>query len=157
MVGKIRAACDARLSKDTLIIARTDAIAVEGFDSAVDRSDAYLAAGADILFIEAPQSIAEMEVISNTFRDKVPLMANMVEGGESPSLNAAQLNKMGFSLVIFPGGLVRALAKTCEDYFSNLIKEGSNKKFLNRMHDLAGLNEILGTSNLLDKGKEYDQ
>ena len=157
MVGKIRAACDARLSKETLIIARTDAIAVEGFDSAVDRADAYLAAGADILFIEAPQSIAEMEVISNTFRDKVPLMANMVEGGKSPSLNADQLNKMGFSLVIFPGGLVRALAKTCEDYFSNLIKEGSNKKFLNRMHDLSGLNEILGTSNLLDKGKEYDQ
>ena len=157
MVGKIRAACDARLSRDTLIIARTDAIAVDGFDSAMNRSDAYLAAGADILFIEAPQSITEMQMISNIFGKRAPLMANMVEGGKSPSLTADELHKMGFSLVIFPGGLVRALAKTCEDYFSNLLKEGSNMKFLNRMHDLSSLNELLGTSHLLDKGKEYDQ
>ena len=156
MAGKIRAACDARLSRETLIIARTDAIGVDGLESALDRADAYLDAGADVLFIEAPNSIDQMKAITRKFGKRVPLVANMVEGGKSPSLNAEELKKLGFSLVIFPGGLVRAIAKTTEEYFKNLLMEGSNTKFLDKMHDLSGLNKILGTTGLLDEGKKYE-
>src|SRR5215475_3791222 len=108
MVGKIRAALDARQSRETLLIARTDAIAVEGFDQAITRAINYRDAGADILFVEAPKTRAELQRIPPAI-DNVPLMANMVEGGKTPSLTAADLEALGFSLVIFPGGIVRAL------------------------------------------------
>ena len=78
MVGKIRAACDARASEDTLIVARTDAIAVEGFEPALDRAESYLEAGADVLFIEAPRSLNEMRTITGQFGGRIPLLANMV-------------------------------------------------------------------------------
>ena len=97
-----------------------------------------------------------MKAITRKFGKRVPLVANMVEGGKSPSLNAEELKKLGFSLVIFPGGLVRAIAKTTEEYFKNLLMEGSNTKFLDKMHDLSGLNKILGTTRLLDEGKKYE-
>src|SRR5262249_61933863 len=106
----IKAALDARRSRETLVIARTDAVAVEGFDRAVARAASYRDAGADILFIEAPKTRAELESIPPAVR-KVPLMANKVEAGETPPLNAAQLEAIGFSLVIFPGAIVRVLAR----------------------------------------------
>ena len=82
MVGKIHAALDARANEETLIIARTDARAVEGFAEAIDRAGAYKDAGADVLFVEAPQSLDEMQKICVEFSDKIPLLANMVEGGK---------------------------------------------------------------------------
>ncbi|MGB9060102.1 MAG: isocitrate lyase/PEP mutase family protein, partial [Pseudolabrys sp.] len=106
MVGKIKAALDARNSRETLVIARTDAIAVEGFEQAIARAVSYRDAGADILFVEAPKTRAELERIPPAVND-VPLMANMVEGGKTPPLSAADLQALGFSLVIFPGGIVR--------------------------------------------------
>lgn len=156
MAGKIRAACDARASADTLIIGRTDAIAVEGFEAALERAEAYLEAGADMLFIEAPQSVAELETICARFAGRVPLMANMVEGGKTPIMNAGDLEARGFSLVIFPGGVVRAVAATARDYYANLLANGSNEAFRNRMFDFAGLNEVIGTRELLELGKSYD-
>ena len=156
MAGKIRAACDARASEETLIIGRTDAIAVEGFEAAVERAEAYVEAGADMLFIEAPQSMAEIEKILKRFKGRVPLMANMVEGGKTPIVNAADLEALGFSFVIFPGGIVRALAVTARDYYANLVANGSNEKFRDRMFDFAGLNEVIGTADLLATGKRYD-
>jgi 2-methylisocitrate lyase-like PEP mutase family enzyme len=156
MAGKIRAACDARLSDDTLVIGRTDAIAVEGFDAAVDRAEAYLEAGADMLFIEAPQSMDEIERIVQLFGGRVPLMANMVEGGKTPIIDAAGLQDLGFSFVIFPGGIVRAIAATARDYYANLVESGSNEAFCNRMFDFAGLNGVIGTADLLVSGKRYD-
>ena len=111
MVGKIKAALDARHSRETLVIARTDAIAVEGFERAIARAVSYRDAGADILFVEAPKTRAELQRIPPALND-VPLMANMVEGGKTPPLAAADLEAIGFSLVIFPGGIVRALART---------------------------------------------
>src|SRR5215510_5314918 len=110
MTGKIRAALDARASRDTLIIARTDAVAVEGFERAVERAQRYQEAGADMLFIEAPKTRDELTRIVTTFGRNVPLMANMVEGGKTPPLSAAELETIGFALVIFPGGIARALA-----------------------------------------------
>lgn len=156
MVGKIRAACDARVSEDTLIIGRTDAIAVEGFGPAIERAEAYVEAGADMLFIEAPQSVEELDTICERFRGRVPLMANMVEGGKTPIVDAGDLEARGFSFVIFPGGIVRAVAATARDYYANLLANGSNEAFRNRMFDFAGLNEVIGTPELLEIGKSYD-
>ncbi len=156
MAGKIRAACDARSFVDTLIIARTDAISVEGFSAAVDRAECYLEAGADVLFIEAPQTVEQLQEISASFADRVPLMANMVEGGKTPALSAQQLQGLGFSLVIFPGGIVRALAATARDYFRNLVETGSNAGFRERMLDFTALNQVIGTPEMLDLGRTYE-
>ena len=157
MVGKIRAACDARGSDETLIIGRTDAIAVEGLEAALDRGEAYLGAGVDMLFVEAPQSLAEIETIVQRFAGRVPLMANMIEGGRTPAVDAAGLESLGFSFVIFPGGVVRALAATALDYYGNLVAAGSNEAFRNRMFDFDGLNRVIGTADMLAKGKRYDE
>lgn len=156
MAGKIRAACDARSSGETMIIGRTDAVAVEGFEGAMDRAEAYLEAGADMLFVEAPRSMAEIETVVDRFAGRVPLMANMVEGGKTPIVDAAGLENLGFSFVIFPGGIVRAIAATARDYYQNLVARGSNEAFRGRMFDFAGLNRVIGTPELLDQGKRYD-
>ena len=154
MAGKIRAAVDARA--ETLVIGRTDAIAVEGFDRALARAEVIVEAGADVLFVEAPQSVGQLRTIVERFAGRVPLMANMVEGGKTPLQDTKGLEAMGFSLVIFPGGIVRALARTAEDYYANLVATGSNAGFRDRMHDFAGLNAVLGTDAMLELGKTYD-
>ncbi|MCK0150820.1 isocitrate lyase/phosphoenolpyruvate mutase family protein [Marivita sp. S6314] len=156
MVGKIAAMADARASDQTLIIARTDAIAVEGFSAAEDRAEAYLEAGADVLFVEAPQNRDQLETITKRFAGRVPLLANMVEGGATPVTGADDLEGLGFSIVIFPGGIVRALARTAQDYYQSLAQHGSNKPFADRMFDFAGLNGIMGTEEMLKKGARYD-
>lgn len=155
MAGKLRAAADARASDATLIIARTDAIAVEGFEAACDRAELYIEAGADVLFIEAPQDRTQLEAIPSRFGGRIPLMANMVEGGKTPIHGMADLQTLGFSLVIFPGGVVRALAKTAGDYYRGLVLTGSNEGFRDRMYDFDGLNEVIGTQNMLSQGKTY--
>lgn len=156
MVGKIKAMADARHSSGTLIIARTDAIAVEGFEAALDRADDYVDAGADVLFVEAPRTMDELQSIATSFKDRVPLLANMVEGGSTPINSAQELEQLGFSIVIFPGGIVRALAKTANDYYSSLASNGSNKPFADRMYDFRGLNVVIGTNDLLAAGEKYD-
>lgn len=155
MSGKIKAMCDARVNEHTQIIARTDAIAVEGFEQALERAEAYLDAGADVLFIEAPQDASQLERIGKQFGPRVPLLANMVEGGATPISNADQLQSIGFSIVIFPGGIVRALARCSQDYYSNLKACGSNAAFADRMFDFDGLNDVLGTSDMLAEGQRY--
>ncbi|MGR3516253.1 isocitrate lyase/phosphoenolpyruvate mutase family protein [Sulfitobacter pontiacus] len=155
MAGKIAAMADAR-RHDTLIIARTDAIAVEGFDAAIDRAGSYIDAGADVLFIEAPRDSGELSRIADTFKGRVPLLANMVEGGATPISSATTLEDMGFDIVIFPGGIVRALARSAQDYYASLKATGSNKAFSDRMHDFDGLNAAIGTPEMLALGKRFD-
>lgn len=155
MVGKIAAMADARASDQTLIIARTDAIAVEGFAAAEDRAEAYLEAGADVLFIEAPQNREQLEQVAERFASRMPLLANMVEGGATPITGADDLESLGFSIVIFPGGIVRALARTAQDYYQSLAQNGSNKPFADRMFDFGGLNAVIGTDEMLRKGARY--
>jgi len=155
MVGKIKAMADARASDSTLIIARTDAVAVDGFDAALERAHAYVEAGADVLFIEALRSVEEMRSATKTFQGKVPLLANMVEGGATPIQTTTDLQDMRFSIVIFPGGIVRALAKNAEDYYESLMTHGNNKPFADRMLDFARLNKRLGTEEMLAAGQEY--
>lgn len=156
MTGKIAAMADARASDETLIIARTDAIAVEGFNAAIDRAEAYVAAGANVLFIEAPRSGEELQAIAAHFEGRIPLLANMVEGGATPIRNAGDLQALGYSIVIFPGGIVRALAKTAEAYYTSLRAHGSNVPFADQMHDFNGLNKKIGTDAMLAAGKRYE-
>ena len=153
MAGKIKAATDTRQSSHTLIIARTDAVAVEGFDRAIERALLYRDAGADLLFIEAPKAREELEKITNRTGGTVPLMANMVEGGKTPMLSASQLETLGFSLVIFPGGIVRTLAKTATEYYASLAAHGSTLPFCARMFNFIELNELLGTPGMIERGK----
>ncbi len=156
MSGKISAMADARADPNTLIIARTDAIAVEGYSAAIDRAEAYLEAGADVLFVEAPQNTEQLEGISKQFSGRVPLLANMVEGGATPITSAKDLEHMGYSIVIFPGGIVRALAHSAQNYYRSLHKHGSNKPFSDKMFDFDGLNEVIGTTETLKAGARYD-
>lgn len=156
MVGKIKAAQDARLDEDTVIVGRTDAIAVEGFDAALERANAYVEAGADMLFVEAPRSLEEMKTIGDHFAGRVPLLANMVEGGKTPLSSADELGALGFKFVIFPGAMVRMLAKAGQDYLKALKQDGSTQQVRERMFDFDGLNNLLGTQDLLDSGKQYD-
>jgi 2-methylisocitrate lyase-like PEP mutase family enzyme len=156
MVGKIKAAVDARHSADTLIIARTDAIAVEGFDAAIERAHRFGEAGADVLFVEAPGSLEQLAQVPVALGTKLPLMANMVEGGRTPITPSAELEKIGFSLVIFPGGVVRAMARAAEDFYGTLIKDGTSDAFRNRMFDFGALNSLIGTPEMLAEGKRYE-
>lgn len=156
MSGKIRAALDARPDEKVLLIARTDAIAVEGFDAALDRAEAYLSAGADVLFVEAPQSVEQLEAIGKRFAGRAPLLANMVEGGRTPLTDAGALERLRFSIAIFPGGTARALAFHLTEYFASLKAHGTTAPFRDRMLDFRGINDIVGTDAMLELGKRYE-
>ncbi|GIL40614.1 isocitrate lyase/PEP mutase family protein [Roseiterribacter gracilis] len=156
MVGKIKAACDARRDASTIIIARTDALGVNGFDDAMARAAAYVDAGCDLLFVEAPQDEAQMRTVSARFAARVPLLANMVEGGTTPIRDAASLAAAGFKLVIFPGAATRVLVFALEKFFADLKRDGSSAAWRDRMLDLKGLNAVLGTDALLEAGRAYD-
>ena len=156
MGGKIKAAVDSRASADTLIIARTDAVAVEGFDRAMARAALYREAGADILFIEAPRERAELSRIGLVLGEGTPLMANMVEGGKTPILSADELQKLGFAIVIFPGAIVRALTKAAQEFYGSLRSNGTTAPFRARMFDFDALNDLIGTPEMLARGKQYE-
>ena len=156
MVGKVKAAVDSRKTSDTLIIARTDARAVEGLQEAIDRAHAYHEAGADVLFIEAPRSVDELKLIRKSFDLNIPLLANMVEGGKTPVKTANDLKSLGFNIVIFPGGAVRAATFQLQEYYAGLLENGSNSEFSKRMHDFDSLNAVIGTPELLSIGKKYE-
>lgn len=156
MAGKIRAATDARTSTGTLIIARTDAVAVEGFDRAVARAALYRESGADVLFIEAPRERSELSRIGALRGKATPLMANMVEGGKTPILPANELQDIGFAIVIFPGAIVRVLAKAAEEFYGSLKSNGTTSAFRSRMFDFEALNDLIGTTQMLARGKRYE-
>jgi 2-methylisocitrate lyase-like PEP mutase family enzyme len=155
MVGKIKAALDTRASRDTLVIARTDAVAVEGFERAIERAALYKEAGADMLFVEAPKTRDELARVTKALPG-VALMANMVEGGKTPPLPAAELEALGFALVIFPGGIVRALAHHAAGYYASLAANGTTEPFRNQMLDFDGLNRVIGTPEMIALGKRYE-
>jgi 2-methylisocitrate lyase-like PEP mutase family enzyme len=155
MVGKIKAAVDARQSAETLVIARTDAVAVEGFAAAIERAQRYREAGADVLFVEAPGSVAELRATVAALGAGTPLMANMVEGGKTPILSAKELDAIGFSLCIFPGGIVRAMAHAAQAFYATLQRDGTTDAFRNRMFDFGQLNDVIGTPETIARGKSY--
>ena len=108
-----------------------------------------------MLFVEAPKTRAELKRIPPALGG-VPLLANMVEGGKTPPLSAAELESMGFALVIFPGGIVRALGHMASEYYASLAASGTSKPFRSRMLDFTSINELIGTPQMLALGKRYE-
>lgn len=157
MTGKVRAACDARNSDNFLVVARTDAIAVQGFEHALERAEYMVEAGADILFVEAPNSLDQMAEIAARFSNRVPLVANMVEGGKTPVSSAGELHERGFQLVIFPGGLVRAVLRQAQAYLTSLKQHGTNAPFRDNMADFDELNEVIGLQTMLAEAASYEK
>ena len=156
MIGKLKAALDTRQNDETLIVARTDALGVIDTNEAIERALAFKDAGADMVFIEGIRTNRDVTRIMETLGGAVPIMANMVEGGETPLQNAATLEKMGFSLVIFPGALVRAFTKMASEFFATLKRDGTTDHFQDRMLNFAQLNDYLGTADLLELGLKYE-
>lgn len=156
MCGKLRAALDCRRSSETLILARTDALAVEGIEATLERAEAYLACGVDALFVEALRSADEMDAVCARFAGRVPLLANMVEGGKTPVQNASDLGARGFRIVIFPGGAARAVAHALQAYYSNLQATGTTAAWGEHMLDFHDLNDLIGTPVLLERGRRYE-
>jgi len=122
MAGRLRAAVDARRDPDTLIIARTDARSELGIDAAIERSGAYVDAGADAIFVESPETREEMRLVTAAIQR--PTLANMVEGGRTPILPAAELDALGFRLAIYPNALTRAFAHAGSRLLASLIDHG---------------------------------
>jgi 2-methylisocitrate lyase-like PEP mutase family enzyme len=155
MCGKLKAALDARKSSETLILARTDALAVEGFEAAMDRAETYLACGVDALFIEALRTPEQMALACARFAGRIPLLVNMVEGGKTPVQSGKVLGDKGFRIVIFPGGTARAVAFTLQKYYASLHTHQTTAPMQDQMLDFNQLNEVIGTPELLALGQRY--
>jgi 2-methylisocitrate lyase-like PEP mutase family enzyme len=156
MAGKLHAALDARTRSSTLIMARTDAVAVEGFEAALERAETYLAQGVDALFIEAVRSPEQMDTVCRRFAARVPLLVNLVEGGKTPMEPVPALQERGYRIAIFPGGTARAVAHTLQGYYASLRRHGSTAPWKDRMLDFDGLNAVIGTPDLMALGKRYE-
>ena len=154
MVGKIRAAIDARASDEFLIIARTDALGVAGLEEAILRGKKYVDAGADMLFVESPNSMEELKTVADEFSE-IPLMANMVEGGVTPLLSADELESMGYSLVIYPNSLTRRFARAGLDLLADLHGNGTTRARLDKMMPFQELNAMLGLEDLKKLEQNY--
>ena len=155
MCGKLRAALDARHSQATLVLARTDALAIEGLEAALDRAEAYLECGVDALFIEALRTPQQMDIACKRFAHRIPLLANMVEGGKTPVQSAQLLGERGFRIVIFPGGTARAVAHTLQAYYRSLYTHQTTVPMQPSMLDFDQLNALIGTPELLALGQRY--
>ncbi len=153
MAQKIRAARDAAADPDLVIIARTDAIAVEGFESAIIRAAAYAEAGADMLFIEAPQSEHQIEEIGR--RIPQPKLINMFLGGKTPVVPLARLKAWGYRLVIVPSDMQRAALFAMTEVLQELKQEGNSAKLADRMASFADREEIVGTAAYMDLDANY--
>lgn len=155
MVGKLKAALDARTRDTTLILARTDALAVEGLEAALDRAEQYVEAGVDALFIEALRTPEQIALACARFGSRLPLLANMVEGGKTPVQSASALQEQGFRIAIFPGGTVRAVAHTLQHYYASLAQHQTTAPWRDRMFDFGELNALIGTPELMSLGERY--
>jgi len=142
MVGKIKAAVDARRSRDCLIIARTDARAVEGLEAAIGRAQSYAVAGADATFVEAPESQAELAEIPR--RLAVPQVANMVVGGKTPLATREELAAMGFGLVLYANAALQASVLAMQEVLGALRRDGSLKAVSNRLASFAERQRLVG-------------
>jgi methylisocitrate lyase len=141
MVGKIKAAVAARSDPDFMIIARTDARAVEDFDRAVDRAGRYLEAGADAIFPEALPSAEEFKTFAGEI--KAPLLANMTEFGKSPLLSFKELSDLGYRMVIYPMSAFRVSMKASEEFLRDLKKQGTQSGWIEKMQTRQKLYELL--------------
>lgn len=153
MLGKLRAALDARTDPDFVIIARTDARTVEGLDAAIERANAYAETGSDMIFVESPLSESELEQIAREV--SAPLLVNMVETGKTPILPASRLESMGYSIVIHPGALGRFIGKQVTAFLQRFHREGSTLSQLDQMLSFEEQNEIVGLRAYLERAGRY--
>jgi len=153
MVKKIRVAVEARSSRDFLIIARTDARTSLGLDEALKRGEAYAKAGADVLFIESPESVDEMRAIGKRF--DVPLVANMVEKGRTPVLPRAELEAIGYRLAIFPVSALLAAVKAMSGVYSHIKTTGSSKDVPVALEDFGALTKLMGFEDVWEFDKKH--
>lgn len=149
---KIKAAVDARASNEFLIIARTDVRAVTNLDDALRRGEAFAQAGADVIFIEAPQSLAEMRKVAETFKG-IPLVANMVEDGKTPYLDTATLQELGFSLAIYPVSTLLVVTRTLQEAYRAMLDQGRLPDATQRV-TFQDYNNALGLEELLASAAE---
>ena len=150
---KLRAALDARKSKDFVIVARTDARASEGLDAAIKRGLLYKEIGADAIFIEAPKSVEEMRKIGKSI--KAPLVANMIEGGATPLLSSQNLHKMGFNLILYPLSVLYANTFATLQILKELKKSGTTSKLKNNLVNFDQFNEIVELSKFKKMEHKY--
>jgi 2-methylisocitrate lyase-like PEP mutase family enzyme len=144
MVLKVRAALAARRNPDTLIIARTDALQVHGLDDAIERCNTYAEAGADVTFVDAPRSREQLEEIGR--RVDGPLLSNMSETGRTPPLTADELQRLGYSIVIFPSTQTWLFARVYQELLDGVMATGTSMGMHNRMMPFDEVNELLGLS-----------
>ncbi|MCB9928744.1 MAG: isocitrate lyase/PEP mutase family protein [Alphaproteobacteria bacterium] len=156
MVRKIRVAVEARDSRDFLIVARTDARTDLGLDEALRRGEAFAEAGADVLFIESPESQEEMAIIGERFQG-VPLLANMVEGGRTPVLSKARLQELGYSISIHPGSAFMATAAACAGIYQTLKDTGATLEATTAMLPFADMNRLVGFPAVWDFEKRHPE
>lgn len=153
MVGKIKAAVDARRDPDFMIMARTDARTVLGIEEALERGLAYQEAGADIIFIESPESEAEMKMINETI--SVYTLANMVEGGRTPLLHNKDLEKLGFNLVIYPTASTYVTTKAMMVLMERLAEEGTTANMISDMVSFSEFNDLIGLTKIRELEAKY--
>jgi 2-methylisocitrate lyase-like PEP mutase family enzyme len=142
MVQKIHAAVDSRKSEELQIIARTDARAVISFEAALERAAAYIEAGADIIFVEAPESVEEIRVVGKSF--DVPLVANMVEGGKTPLKTVEELASLGFSMALFANAALRSAQKSVTEVMNELKRTGSTNGVIDSLSSWDARQEAVG-------------
>lgn len=153
MVAKIKVAVDARTSPDFLVIARTDARTSYGLDEALRRGEAYAKAGADVLFVESPESEAEMQRICRSF--DLPLLANMVDGGRTPVLPAETLAELGYTIAIFPATGFLAMGQALADVYRHLRQHGSSAGLPTPLYDFGAFSRMVGFEKVWDFEKRW--
>ncbi len=153
MVEKLKAALDARVDDSLVIMARTDARAIEGLDAAIERAELYREAGADLLFVEAPLSIEELRRVCSEIAG--PCLANNVEGGKTPVLPALTLEEMGFAAVTWPVSATYAIAHALRDLYGALLRDGTTAGLFNRMLDFDGFNNLIGLTDLREREESW--
>lgn len=155
MIAKVKAAVDARVDDDFVIMARTDALAVNGLEDAIERGNLFAEAGADLIFIEAPTTIEQMQMI--TAKINAPTLANNIEGGKSPLLSATELEKIGFNTAVFPVAATYAVAKVVGDLMTELATTGTTAGFINQMVSFDEFNNLIGLDHLRSLERKYFQ
>jgi 2-methylisocitrate lyase-like PEP mutase family enzyme len=153
MVSKIKAALDARQDPDFIIMARTDAIAVNGIDDAIQRANLYNDAGADLIFVEAPESVEQMRRIIREV--DAHHMVNMLPGGKTPLVNARELQEIGYSAVAYATACTYTIAKAVRELFESLHKTGTTAGFEDRMMSFDEFNRLVGLERIREQEEAF--
>jgi 2-methylisocitrate lyase-like PEP mutase family enzyme len=153
MTAKLRAARDAAADPDLVLIARTDARAVEGLPAAIDRAHTYAEAGADVIFVEAPESVEEIETIAE--RLPYPKLINMFQGGKTPLVELARLRDLGYRVVIIPSDLQRASIRAMEEVLAAIRRDGNSAAVVDRMASFKEREDVVGTAGYLELDRRY--